>query len=383
MANPFSLTHRSLRADRGLASAWLLLSGIVLSVLWLVWAFFAQVTGYEVSDFARLEVAGAASPVEANVAGDLAISHLVLGQAVQAGDILIQLDDHDQQLALQQEETRRAELSQQSAALHQEVEAQTAGQVDDQQVLAYSTGGAKAQLRQAQAEAELAGQEAKRAHELRSQGLISEADFERATTAAESERASAEALQQSELRLAPELTVRNTDRLARQRQILTDIAKLQGTMADARTTIERRRYEIEKRKVRAPVSGKLTECAVLHPGAHIAEGQRLGIILPAGKVDIVADFSPAAAFGIVHTGQPATIRLQGFPWARFGVLNATVARVAGDIRDGKVRVELALKSDRAAVPLQHGLPATVEVEVERVTPAAMLLRSAGQSLGGR
>ena len=383
MAKPFSLTHQSLRADRGLASTWLLLSGIALTALWLAWAFFAQVTRYEVSDSARLEVAGAASPVEANVAGDLAVSHLVLGQAVKTGDILLQLDDHDQQLALQQEETRRAELSQELAALHQEVEAQTAGQVDDQQVLAYSTGGAKAQLRQAQAEAELAAQEAKRARELRSQGLISEADFEKAKTAAESKRASAEALQQSELRLAPELTVRNNDRLARQRQILTDIAKLQGSLADSKTTMERRRYEIEKRKVRAPLSGKLTECAVLHPGAHIAEGQRLGIILPAGKVDIVADFSPAAAFGILHAGQRATIRLQGFPWARFGVLNATVSRVAGDIRDGKVRVELALNSHRAGVPLQHGLPATVEVEVERVTPAAMLLRSAGQSLGGR
>jgi membrane fusion protein (multidrug efflux system) len=30
------------------------------------------------------------------------------------------------------------------------------------------------------------------------------------------------------------------------------------------------------------------------------------------------------------------------------------------------------------VPLRHGMPGTVEVEVERVTPAALVLRLAGQ-----
>jgi membrane fusion protein (multidrug efflux system) len=32
------------------------------------------------------------------------------------------------------------------------------------------------------------------------------------------------------------------------------------------------------------------------------------------------------------------------------------------------------------VPLQHGLPGSVEVEVERASPAALTLRTAGQLL---
>jgi multidrug efflux pump subunit AcrA (membrane-fusion protein) len=52
--------------------------------------------------------------------------------------------------------------------------------------------------------------------------------------------------------------------------------------------------------------------------------------------------------------------------------------VAGEVRDGTVRVELAVDAQApSAIPLQHGLPGAVEVEVGRVTPAALILRNAG------
>jgi membrane fusion protein (multidrug efflux system) len=340
------------------------------------------VTRYEVSDSARLEVTGAASPFQANVAGEVAVSHLELGQPVEAGKVLVELEDGEQQLALKQEETRRAALTPQLTALQMQVQSEDAGRKDEERVLVYSKGGAEAQVRQARADAALSAQEAARAEKLRASGLISEADAQKAKAAAESKRASAEALEQAELRLAPEQQVREVDRTAKQRQILTDIAKLQADIAVSTATMERLRYEIEKRKLRATVSGRLTECTVLHSGAHISEGQQLGVILPAGKVQMIAEFDPASAFGKLHAGQHATVRLNGFPWAQFGFLEATVSRVAGEIRDGKVHVELALNpSSRGQIPLQHGLPGAVEVEVERVSPAALLLRSAGQAIG--
>jgi membrane fusion protein (multidrug efflux system) len=99
---------------------------------------------------------------------------------------------------------------------------------------------------------------------------------------------------------------------------------------------------------------------------------------------VIAEFQPADALGKVHPGQHATLRLQGFPWAQFGTVPAEVSRVAGDIRDGKVRVELAVNPVAGSrIPLQHGLPGSVEVEVERISPLALVLRSAGQVLGSR
>lgn len=382
MNEAFHKTEQSMNADRGLLSGWSLILGLALVAVWMVWAVSARVARYEVSDSARLEVSGAASPIQASLAGEVAISYLSLGEAVEPGRVLLELTDRDQQLALKQEQIRRSQLEPQLAALQMQVQTEDAGRADERQVLVYSKGGAQAQLRQSRIEADLAAQENARAEKLHTAGLISEADWQKARAAAESKRADAETLEQAEQRLSPELLVRDTDRTAKQRQILTDIAKLESDMATSNATIERLRYEVDRRKLRATIAGRLTECAVLHAGAHISEGQQLGVVLPPGNVQIIADFDPSSAFGKLHPGQHATVRLNGFPWAQFGVLKATVSRVAGEIRDGKVRVELALNGSNAVrMPLQHGLPGSVEVEVERISPAAMLLRSAGQVMG--
>lgn len=103
-----------------------------------------------------------------------------------------------------------------------------------------------------------------------------------------------------------------------------------------------------------------------------------------GKLQIIAEFPPAAALGKVRPGQPAILRLDGFRWAQYGTVSARVSHVAEEIRDGKVRVELAVNSARPAeIPYQHGLPGSVEVEVERVSPAVLILRSAGKLVGAR
>ena len=47
--------------------------------------------------------------------------------------------------------------------------------------------------------------------------------------------------------------------------------------------------------------------------------------------------------------------------------------------DGALHVELELAADAASrIPVQHGLTASVAVEVERVSPAALVLRAAGK-----
>lgn len=58
-----------------------------------------------------------------------------------------------------------------------------------------------------------------------------------------------------------------------------------------------------------------------------------------------------------------------------------LSRVASEVRDGHVRVELGVDPDGASpIPLQHGLPGTVEVRVERLAPATLVLRAAGKLL---
>jgi hypothetical protein len=93
---------------------------------------------------------------------------------------------------------------------------------------------------------------------------------------------------------------------------------------------------------------------------------------------IMMDFLPPAALGRIQPGQPARLRLEGFPWTQYGAVSATVASMASEVRDGWVRVELAVRPDAASpIPLQHGLPGTVAVEVAHVSPATLVLRTAG------
>lgn len=384
MANSFYRVRQSLRADSGIRSGAGLLIALTLGAAWVVWAWQARITRYELSDSARLELDGAAYPVQANAAGELVGSTLILGKEVQAGDVLAELDDNDQRLSLQQERTHLASLEPQLAALRAQMHSEGEGRTDEHKVLGLSVDAARAQYDEAQAQAKLAESEADRARRLRADGILSEADTQRALTDAETKRAAADSFRLILSRLGPEQAVRERDRDVRQKQILGDIAKIEAEAETSSAAIRRLEYEIGQRLIRAPVSGRLGECATLRPGVHINQGQQLGVILPHGKLQAIAEFQPADALGKVHPGQHATVRLEGFPWAQFGTVPATVTRVAGDIRDGKVKVELAVNAAaNPRIPLQHGLPGSVEVEIERISPMALVLRSAGQVLGAR
>jgi membrane fusion protein (multidrug efflux system) len=382
MPSSFQRVNHSLRLDRGLPAIAAIAIALVLLAAWLVWAFAARVTQYEVSDVARLEVAGAAYPLQANATGRLIASQLILGRNVKAGDVLVELDRNEQELGLAQERAHFAALEPELAALRLQMRSEDEARAAERTVLTFSTGSAQAQYQQAQAQQALAEQEAHRAARLRADGLISQADAERVSADAAGKRALAESMRVGVARLQPELQVRDRERDVRLKQLLGDITKLEAEAAASTANRQRLEYELLKRSIRAPIAGTLSECAQVHAGAHIAEGQQLGIIIPDNRLRLIAEFEPAAAFGKIRPGQNAIVRLQGFPWAQFGTVRAQVSEVAGEIRDGKVRVELAVDTaSRGRIPFQHGMPGTVEVAVDRTSPALLLLRSAGRVAG--
>jgi multidrug resistance efflux pump len=382
--NHFGRVSHSLRADTGMTAAIILCGAILLSAGWLGWACCARIVRVETSDTARLEIDSAPYPVQASTSGRLVSNYMNLGRRVQAGDVLFELDTRSEKLTLQEENVRLAALQPQLAAVMQQTEEESQGRADERRVLSFSTEAARAQFKEAEAQALSAAEVAKRAAQLQSEGIMATADADRAKAEAVSKEAAAESLRAGLAKLAPELEVRERERAVRLRQLAAEVAKIEADMATASATAQKLSWDIERRRVRAPISGRLAECAPVKPGSQIAEGQQLGVILPEGNLEIVAGFEPSAALGKIRTGQQATLRLQGFPWAQYGTVHAAVSRVASEIRDGKVRVELAVRSSLpSGISLQHGLPGTVEVEVEQTTPMALLLRSAGQVVASR
>ncbi len=382
MSNSFRRTNLSLRGDQAIIPTIILSAGLILLGAWIAWAFCARVTRYEVSDSARLEVTAASYPLQAGVSGRLITNRLVLGRAVQAGEVLAELDSRAEQLNLDEERMRAAAFAPQLAALQAQMETESAGRLDEQRVLNFSVSAAEAEVRQAEAQATLSAKEAQRAESLRKEGIIADAEVQRAEADAQSKRAVAENLRAALQRLTPEQAVKDTDRDLKVRELAGQIAKLNADSASSLATVRRLEYEVDRRKIRAPVAGRLAECAVLRPGSHIGDGQQLGLIVPSGRLQITAEFQPSAALGKLRPGQVAIMRLEGFPWAQYGTVRAKVVQVAGEIRDGKVRVELAVNGPPPAqIPLQHGLPGSVEVAIERVSPAALIVRSAGALVG--
>ena len=185
------------------------------------------------------------------------------------------------------------------------------------------------------------------------------------------------------MRLEGEQRTRTNERKARIEQLTGELNKLRGDQATAGVTIQRLEEEVGRRWIRAPIDGKLGEVAPLRVGTVVHEGDKLAAVIPSGKLRVVANFDPPVALGRIRAGQHARLRLEGFPWAEYGSVGATVTNVASEIRDGSIRVEMALDSDSGSrIPLQHGLPGSVEVEIESLSPANLVLRKAGSWMAG-
>ena len=380
MPTPFSRTLRALEADSFRGSLVALVFVVALLGGWLAWFFLAKIARYEVTDTARLEVDQESHPVQSPVLARVVSSNLALGKEVQAGDVLVELDTNAEQLQVAEQRTQLTALASQIGSLKTQVAQLEEARAREQQTARVAIEQAGAKFREADALARSADHESHRLEKLAAEGLVPRRESDIGKMEAERLRDAADSLKLEPDRIQRDLRTRESDRQAQLDNLESQIRKLEGDRTTAAASVERLQYEVERRVIRAPISGRLGEVeATLRPGAVVNEGERLCAILPPGHLRAIAEFPPPAAFGRIRPGQPARLRLEGFPWAEYGSIAATVSTVASEIRDGKVRVELNIaRSPALAVPLQHGLPGSVEVEVERATPAALTLRTAGQ-----
>jgi membrane fusion protein (multidrug efflux system) len=378
MATAFERTLRTLEASRFWRLGLSLAAAAGILSLWMLWSLRADLVLYEVSEHARLEIERASYPIQSPMRGRVVSTHLVLGQEIAAGDVLVELDAGPEQLQLRQEEVRLAAIVQEIHAIETQIAAEEQARVEEQRTTRLAIAEAQARRGEAEAPATFAATDLERLNLLRAKGLIAERDYSRGVAEAQKTRATAEGARLIAQRLEQEQKTRDSERAVRLERLRADTIRLNGQRRTGAVSVEKLRYEVEQRRIRAAVAGRLGEVAPLRVGTMLQEGEHMGAILTQGRLLVVAYFPPATV-GRLHPGQYATIRLQGFPWAEFGTVKAQVERVADEVRDDKVRVEMAvLDMKDLRVPLRHGMPGTVEVAVEHSTPAVLLLRLAGQ-----
>lgn len=381
MAQPFPYTLRSLRNDSGRAVALGLIALLAAAVVWNMWLFRAQLTVYEVSKKTRLEVRGAAFPIHTATAGKLATIEVKLGQKIKKGALMFKLDAIVELQQLATSRARLAAIDLKTESVGGELRA-TRGAVKAE----VAAGGAaakqaKARSREADIQAQLAQREAERYKRL--SAAVSQIEFERIAAQAEIRRANFEAQSLDVRRLRSEQRTRRRTGDVRVAALRREMATLEGERQTLQAQVAELEQVIERRIIRAPEDGLIGELAPLHVGSYVAEGAKLATLMPTGELMLVAELEPASALGRVRPGQHAELRLTGFPWLEFGTVNARVTQVATEVRDGTVRVELDLLHDqKSLIPFQHGLPGSVEIAVEHITPAELLLRSLGRRLDG-
>jgi multidrug resistance efflux pump len=377
----FTRSFQRLRADHGRSTVWIAAASGAALIAWIFWALFAQVSLYEVSTDARVELDGATYPIDSPFAGRIVATSLHTGQHVQRGDLLIEIDAMAQQLQLHEVQVQAQGLEPQIAHLDSQIEAERSMRSEEDRAARLRAQEAESRVHEAQIPADYAAKNLARIRGLHDQNYVSAHDLEKAESDTNQLRAAASALQMAASRIPQDQAARNRERDVRIGRLQGEIATLEAQRDTLQAETARLNYEIERRRIRAPVDGLIGEAVNLRVGAVVGDGDRLGSIVPAGRLLVVAHYAAQATFGRIRAGQRATLRLDGFPWAEFGTVSATVADVGREVRDGKVRVELALlpqSSFRGS--LEHGMPGTLEVAVERLSPLNLTLRTAGQWL---
>ena len=371
----------ALRADGFRLS--LLVMGLMALLLggWSCWFFGSRLTLYEVSARSRLEVSGQVHAVQAPLAGRVVKTYLELGRKVQRGDLLVELDSTTQRLQLEEVRTRLTTLKQRRASIQLVLAAEQKAALAARQAARTDVDEAQARLRKGKVLASYSKEKARRISRLHSGGQMSEADYLKAQADAKKEQASLETLRIGISRLEKKTATQQSDRKSRLACLAGEVVTLQGQLSTTGATISRLAHEIRRRRIHAPVTGRVGELELLRAGSYVLEGDKICSVVPAGRLRVVGFFQPQHSMGRIRRGQPARLRLHGFSWLQYGSIPLRVSRVASEPTSDGIRVELTVnRGPRPGVPLQHGLPGIVEVEVEQVTPALLVLRTAGKMI---
>jgi len=125
----------------------------------------------------------------------------------------------------------------------------------------------------------------------------------------------------------------------------------------------------ERTRLKAPVTGVVEQLAVTSVGQVVTSGQPLlTIVPPDGPLEIAAMILNKD-IGFVHLGQPALVKVEAFPFTRYGTLDGTVTKISTDAVDMRNAPNL---SEAAATVRPQGAPASGSAP-EMAFPATIAL----------
>lgn len=375
---PFRSTLRSLRSLDEREHRALTLLGLAAALGWAVWALLGTIPLYATSAAARVEAEQSTFQIAPAVEGRIARADLALAQAFKKGDTLLELDATTQTMLLEEGRATITGLRDDITALDVRAEGERRATAAEQARQALAIEEAVAAEREARAQSDMAARRASDASRLLAGGLVAESEAASVRQEADARRAREDAARLAWQRAGKARDVSLAEAAAKQASIAAERVRLEGELRLAERRREQLEHDVELRRVIAPASGTVGELKNVHVGTFVAAGERLGVLVPDDELRIVADL-PGEMLAKIRPGQRARFRFEGYPALAHGSVAAVVRRVGAEARDGSVEVILTPQPDLSArLPLQHGVRGTIDIEIERVTPAALLLRRVGE-----
>jgi hemolysin D len=152
---------------------------------------------------------------------------------------------------------------------------------------------------------------------------------------------------------------------------LADLAKAEAEAILRREEVTKARQKRQFQRLTAPVDGTIQQLQVHTIGGVVEPAKPLMTLVPSrGGLEVEARILNKD-IGFIHLGQPAAIKLEAFPFTRFGAVPGHVRSISRDAvadkEQGFVYVatialdRTAIEADGRTVALSPGLAATVDI----------------------
>ena len=166
------------------------------------------------------------------------------------------------------------------------------------------------------------------------------------------------------------------------------IADNQNKLADASRKTDEARQALVKATARlarmrltAPIDGVVQQTAVTTVGQVVTTGQQLAVITPAGGKLQVEAIVPNLDIGFVKLGQDVVVKVDAFPFTRFGVLHGKVVKIASGAIDEEDAKRALANAAASANVAQTQAPAPGQPE-SFVFPVTVALDESAMTIEG-
>jgi hemolysin D len=164
-----------------------------------------------------------------------------------------------------------------------------------------------------------------------------------------------------------------------QRTVLTDLAKANRDAAEAEDELTKAEKKTELLTLTAPVAGLVQDLAVHTLGGVVTPAQQLLRIVPAdGEIEVDAVVANQDV-GFVEVGQEAEIKIDTFPFTRYGLIHGRVERIAHDAVEEPQSEQQRRQGSQSA----SDEPANVERASRLVYTARIALAEKGLVIDGK